>query len=94
MAAGANLRELLGVLFANGARPAEPGEFTLRAFLNGRLDLTEATAVGAVIAAQSELALKAARRHLFGDLGRFVAAARETLIACLACLETTDRLPR
>lgn len=88
-----NLRELLAVLLANGARPAEPGEFTLRAFLNGRMDLTEATAVGAVIEAQSELALHAARRHLFGELGRFVQTARERLIAVLARLEAQIDFP-
>lgn len=66
--------EALEALYAAGARPAEPGEFTLRAFLNGRLDLTQAEAVGDLIAASSRQAARQAVRQLEGGIG---AAARE-----------------
>ncbi len=56
-------------LYALGARPAEPGEFTKRAFLNGRLDLTQAEAVADLIAARSPRAERAARANLQGRLG-------------------------
>jgi len=59
-----------------GARLAQPGEFTKRAFLNGRLDLTQAEAVLDTIKAKSEQGLKVAQRHLRGDLGKQVPAAR------------------
>ena len=51
-----------------GARLAEPGEFTKRAFLGGRISLSQAEAVAAAIDAKSELALKAAARNLKGEL--------------------------
>ncbi|MBH0200003.1 MAG: hypothetical protein HP497_11390, partial [Nitrospira sp.] len=53
-----------------GARLAQPGEFTKRAFLNGRLDLSQAEAVLDTIRSKSEVALKLAQRHLRGELGR------------------------
>ena len=56
-------------LAALGGRPAEPGEFTRRAFLNGRMDLLEAEAVGDLIAAETEAQRKQALRQLDGELG-------------------------
>ncbi len=58
-------------LVALGARPAEPGEFTRRAFLNGRMDLTEAEAVHDLIAAETEAQRRQALRQLDGALGEF-----------------------
>ena len=60
---------LLKRLYRCGASPAEPGEFTKRAFLNGRMDLTQAEAVMDVISAGSDLALKAAQTQLDGGIG-------------------------
>lgn len=62
--------EALDALYFAGARPASPGEFTYRAFLNGRIDLTQAEAVGDLIAAPSVEAARAASRQLEGKLGR------------------------
>src|ERR1700690_3447824 len=59
---------VLDTLLENGARPAEPGEFTRRAFLNGRIDLAQAEAVADLIHSRAELALAAAREQLAGRL--------------------------
>lgn len=70
-----------------GARPAQAGEFTRRAFLNGRIDLAQAEAVMGVISAQSAAALKAEEAQLMGGQSRFVSQAQEDLLALLAALE-------
>ena len=70
-----------------GARLAEPGEFTKRAFLNGRIDLSQAEAVLDTIRAKSAASLTAAQRQLRGDLARQVDSAREALLSLLAHLE-------
>ena len=60
------VKRILEVLIKNGARPAEPGEYTKRAFLNGRLDLSQAEAVGDLIASQNEYALQSSVSQLKG----------------------------
>lgn len=70
------LKEILWLTFSEGARPAEPGEFTKRAFLNGRLDLTEAEAVMDIINAKSRRALVAAGRGHKGALSRSIREIR------------------
>lgn len=70
-----------------GARQAEPGEFTARAFLNGAMDLSEAEAVAGVIQAGSDRALSAARRVRSGLLGRRVSSVAEALTELLALVE-------
>ncbi len=70
-----------------GARQAEPGEFTKRAFVNGRLDLSQAEGVLDTIKAKSFSALTQAHRQLRGELGAMVAEARDALIDALAQLE-------
>jgi tRNA modification GTPase len=72
---------------AAGARLATPGEFTKRAFLNGRLDLSQAEAVLDTIQAKSAASLTAAQRQLRGELAREVEAARNALLRLLAQLE-------
>ena len=72
---------------AAGARMASPGEFTKRAFLNGRLDLSQAEAVLDTIRAKSVASLAAAQRQLRGELAEQVNAAREALLHLLAQLE-------
>lgn len=74
------LHELLSALFAAGARQAQAGEFTKRAFLNGRLDLTEAEAVIDLIDAQSAAAAKNAAAQLEGGLRRRLEPVQEALI--------------
>jgi tRNA modification GTPase len=70
-----------------GARLAEPGEFTLRAFINGRIDLSQAEAVAEVIRAKTDLGLKLALKHLKGNLSERINSYRDRLIDMLARLE-------
>ena len=74
------LREVLTALFAAGARQAQAGEFTRRAFLNGRLDLTEAEAVIDLIDAQTPAAARNAAAQLDGALRRMLEPVQETLL--------------
>lgn len=82
-----NMDRVLALLLTLGARMAEPGEFTRRAFLNGRLDLTQAEAVAQVIAAQSEQAARNAVATLAGALGQRLGQLREQLLEITAHLE-------
>ncbi|KAB2638042.1 MAG: tRNA uridine-5-carboxymethylaminomethyl(34) synthesis GTPase MnmE [Verrucomicrobia bacterium] len=86
-------REVLARLLACGALPAGPGEFTQRAFLNGKLDLTQAEGVMDLIAAQTRLAMRAARSQLEGTLGRRTTAARDSILGTLAHLEAWIDFP-
>jgi len=69
---------------AHGARIAEPGEFSKRAFLNGKIDLSEAEAIAKLIEAKSVDAARILARQIKGELGRFVAETREALLRALA----------
>ena len=80
-------RAVLDAVIAAGARPAEPGEFTKRAFLNGRIDLTQAEAVSDIIAAKSSLALKNSLRQLRGDVKEKIAGLREIILSKTAFIE-------
>lgn len=75
---------VLNALYRLGARPAGPGEFTRRAFLNGRVDLSRAEAVMALISAEGGRAARAALRQLEGGVSGFVRSAQEELIALLS----------
>ncbi len=86
-------RRVLERLLACGARPAEPGEFSRRAFENGKLDLTQAEAVMDIISAGSDLALRAAQNQLQGAIGNQVAAAADTLINVAAHVEAYIDFP-
>ena len=77
-------RSVLSALYALGARAAEPGEFTRRAFLNGRIDLSRAEAVMALISAEGGRAARAAVRQLEGGVSSFIRAAQEELISLLS----------
>ena len=83
------VRRVLEALAALGVRPAEPGEFTRRAFLNGRLELSQAEAVMDVIAAQSDHAARLALEQLEGRLGRRVEAWYAAVLGCCAELEAS-----
>ena len=76
-----------------GARAARPGEFTESAFLNGKLDLTQAEAVIDLIRAQTDLALRSATEQLEGRLGEKIAQLREDLISLIANLEAYIDFP-
>ena len=81
------LREVVEAALEAGARPAAPGEFTRRAFVNGRLDLAQARAVGDLIAARAAAARSAALTRLSGGLSDALDAARAPLLELLAELE-------
>ncbi len=82
-----NMERLLSLFLRLGARLAEPGEFTRRAFLNGRMDLDRAEAVAQVISARSEQALDNAQALLGGALGKQVLALEAELLQLVARLE-------
>ena len=86
-------RRILDVLLRAGARSAEPGEFTRRAFQNGKLDLTQAEAVMDVISAQTDLALRAAAEQLAGSLGDRIRALRAAVLDTLAQVEAYIDFP-
>ncbi|MGB8352596.1 MAG: tRNA uridine-5-carboxymethylaminomethyl(34) synthesis GTPase MnmE [Chthoniobacteraceae bacterium] len=86
-------RRILQLLLARGARSAGPGEFTQRAFLNGKMDLTQAEAVMDLIRAQTDLALRAATEQLEGRLGEKIRTLREQLLALLAHVEAFIDFP-
>ena len=86
-------REVLARFLACGATAAGPGEFTQRAFLNGKLDLTQAEGVMDLISAQTRLSLRAARSQLEGTLGRRTTEARDRLLETLAHLEAWIDFP-
>lgn len=86
-------QRVLRRVLALGARPAGPGEFTWRAFLNGRIGLAEAEAVMQLIASGSEAAARASLRQLEGGVSGFVRQARQRLIAQQAAIEAATDFP-
>lgn len=86
-------KAVLDTVLADGARAAEPGEFTKRAFLNGRLDLAQAEAVADLIHSRTDLALSAANEQLAGKLSRRINLLRDDLINVLAHVEAHIDFP-
>ena len=86
-------RQVLAATLASGARLAAPGEFTRRAFLNGRIDLSQAEAVADLIHARTELAVAAAQEQLSGGLSTKVRAIRGELLSTLAHVEAHIDFP-
>ena len=84
---------VLDAVLENGARLAEPGEFTRRAFLNGRIDLAQAEAVTDLIHARTELALRAANEQLAGKLSQRINHLREGMMETLAHVEAHIDFP-
>ncbi|HUZ05854.1 MAG TPA: tRNA uridine-5-carboxymethylaminomethyl(34) synthesis GTPase MnmE [Candidatus Paceibacterota bacterium] len=84
---------VLDTILENGARLAEPGEFTKRAFLNGRIDLAQAEAVADLIQSRTELALAAANEQLAGKLSRRINQLRDDLMKTLAHVEAHIDFP-
>jgi tRNA modification GTPase len=87
------LRKTLELVLAKGARPAEPGEFTKRAFLNGRIDLAQAEAVLDIIRAKTDAALAISAAQLVGGLSRELFRLRSRLLDILASLEAGIDFP-
>ncbi len=87
------LRRGLAALTAAGARPARPGEFTLRAYLNGRLDLAQAESVLALVEAETETARRQALKGLGRELTARIAAAEAPLLDLLAHVQATLDYP-
>jgi tRNA modification GTPase len=83
------LQRIQALCLRHGARLAEPGEFTVRAFLNGRLDLAQAEAVLDIVQAKTETSLRAAVDQLSGRLSDQVRAVRASLVDVLAYLEAS-----
>ena len=84
----ATLSRIFALVLRNGARLAEPGEFTKRAFLNGRINLTQAEGVIEVIESKSRQALQMAMAQMDGAMHRQIQTARQMLLDCLAQIET------
>ena len=82
------VKRILEILIFHGARPAEPGEFTKRAFLNGRMDLSQAEAVGDLITSQNEYALKSSISQLKGNIKEKITKMREKILYHTAFIET------
>lgn len=87
------LQELLAMSYRLGAKPAEPGEFTKRAFLNGRLDLTQAQSVMDMIQAKTSVAREAAAGNLQGRLSERIAEMRQEILGVIAHLEASIDFP-
>lgn len=86
-------RKVFETILSTGVRAALPGEFTARAFLNGKLDLAQAEAVQEIISAKNELALKAAEAHLQGALSKKITFFQKQLIDIAAHLEAWVDFP-
>ncbi len=81
-------RKVLELCLRAGARQANPGEFTFRAFMNGKIDLTQAEGVAEIISAQSSMALNLAERQAGGIIGKTVREIRKTLVFVLSECES------
>ncbi|RJP24439.1 MAG: tRNA uridine-5-carboxymethylaminomethyl(34) synthesis GTPase MnmE [Candidatus Omnitrophota bacterium] len=87
------VHKILDVLYHGNARPAEAGEFTFRAVRNGKMDLTQAEGLSALIESRSQLARALSLRMLEGEFTRILAALKEAIISALVELETQIEFP-
>ncbi len=87
------LRKTLDLVLKNGARAAEPGEFTKRAFLNGRLDLAQAEAVLDIIKSKTDISLRVAMGQLKGGLSACLNKIKDELLTSLANIEASIDFP-
>ncbi|SHJ77552.1 tRNA modification GTPase trmE [Anaerobranca californiensis DSM 14826] len=87
------IKKTMELILKKGARLAEPGEFTKRAFLNGRIDLSQAEAIMDLISAKTELSLDVATSHVLGKLSVKVQEINELIISSLAYIEATIDYP-
>ncbi len=84
-----NLGRVLSVLCAAGAAPADPGEFSKRAFLNGKIDLARAEAIMDIIHAQNEVQCREAQKQLSGSVSNAVSALRQSVLDLLCAIEAS-----
>lgn len=82
------MRKILELVLRHGARPAEPGEFTKRAFLNGRIDLSQAEAVMDLISAKNEFAMESSLKQLRGSVKKKIEKLRKDIIHQVAFIES------
>lgn len=87
------LKKILELVFLAGARPAEPGEFTLRAYLNGRIDLSQAEAIQELVSAKTETALNLALNTLMGKLSEKINYLKNELMEILVLVESAIDFP-
>ncbi len=87
------LKKIFELLLREGARPAKPGEFTLRAYLNGRIDLAQAEAIEELISAKTEKGLKLALNSLKGKLSEKINYLKERLLEVLSHVESSIEFP-
>ncbi len=87
------LGQTMALLISSGARQAEPGEFTKRAFLSGRIDLAQAEAVMDVISSKTDAALCAANEQLLGGLSKDIGDLRDKMVSLLASVEAGIDFP-
>lgn len=80
-------QQILQLLFKHGARPAQPGEFTLRAFLNGKMDLSQAEAVADLIASNSSTSHQVAMQHMRGGFSNKIEVLRQNLVNFASLIE-------
>jgi tRNA modification GTPase len=85
--------KILELALSKGARPSRPGEFTERAFLNGRIDLTQAEAVMDIIEAKSDLSLSLANKGLDGEIYKLIVSLRSQLLNTIAHIEVNIDYP-
>ncbi|NQT33508.1 MAG: tRNA uridine-5-carboxymethylaminomethyl(34) synthesis GTPase MnmE, partial [Candidatus Omnitrophica bacterium] len=85
----APLKKILDLVLINGARLAQPGEFTKRAFLNGKMDLSQAEAVADIIKAETDISCKVAARQLMGVFSEEISGLRDLIINILSSIELT-----
>ena len=87
------VNKIMGILLLEGCRLAEPGEFTKRAFLNGRIDLTESEGVMDLINSETELTRKMAINELSGNVSRLITDTREDIISLISNIEVNIDYP-
>lgn len=87
------LKKILELVLTFGARPAQPGEFTLRAYLNGRIDLSQAEAIQEIVSAKTEKALQLSLNVLLGKLSEKINQLREKLLEILVQVESAIDFP-
>ncbi len=87
------MQSILSLVLRHGARIAEPGEFTKRAFLNGRLDLSQAEAVMDIIESKTELALNASVKQLEGQLKKEIESLKKEILELIANIEASIDYP-
>ncbi|MHB1253038.1 MAG: tRNA uridine-5-carboxymethylaminomethyl(34) synthesis GTPase MnmE [Candidatus Humimicrobiaceae bacterium] len=85
----AAVNKILDIIIKNGARLAEPGEFTKRAFLNGRIDLSQVEAISDIISAKTENSLKIAANNLSGTLSKEIKKIRKNLLDIIINIEAS-----